>query len=77
MRPESIGLGQMEDHIFGRKMGDYFLSDYHPYNILKAVCLSAFLTVWSMTGLGKSIFDEMGGFYSIIKSPISGLVNNW
>ena len=26
MGPESIGLGQMEDHIFWRKKGDYFLS---------------------------------------------------
>ena len=25
MGPESIGLGQMEDHIFGGKSGDYFL----------------------------------------------------
>ena len=26
MRQESIGLGQMDDHIFGRKRWDYFLS---------------------------------------------------
>ena len=25
MGPESIGLDQMEDHIFGGKSGDYFL----------------------------------------------------
>ena len=30
MRPESIGLGQMEDHIFGRKKGDYFLLGLQP-----------------------------------------------
>ena len=43
MEPESIGLGEMEDHISGRKRGTTFCQDYHPYNIMKVVCLSAFL----------------------------------
>ena len=30
-----------------------FCQDYHPCNIMKVVCLSEFLTVWSMTGSGK------------------------
>ena len=45
MGPESIGLGQMEDHIFGKKGGTTFCQDYRPCNIMKVVCLSAFLTV--------------------------------
>ena len=53
MRPESIGLGQMEDHIFGRKKGTTFCQDYHPCNIMKVVCLSTFLTVWSVTESGE------------------------
>ena len=45
MRPESIGMGQMEDHILEEKRGTTFCQDYHPYNIMKVVCLSAFMTV--------------------------------
>ena len=30
-----------------------FCQDYHPYNIMKVVCLSAFLTVGSVMGSGK------------------------
>jgi len=30
-----------------------FCQDYHPYNIMKVVWVSAFLTVWSVMGSGK------------------------
>ena len=45
MGPESIGLGQMEDQIFEEKGGTTFCQDYCPYNIMRVVCLSAFLSV--------------------------------
>ena len=34
-------------------MGTTFCWDYHPYNIMKVVCLSAFMTVGSVMGSGK------------------------
>ena len=34
-------------------MGTTFCWDYHPYNIMKVVCLNAFLTVGSVMGSGK------------------------
>ena len=34
-------------------MGTTFCWDYHPHNIVKVVCLSAFLTVGSVMGSGK------------------------
>ena len=37
MRPESIGLGQMKDHILEEKGGTTFCQDYYPYNIIKVV----------------------------------------
>ena len=62
--------------LFEEKGVTTFCEDYCPYNIMKVVCLSAFLSL-KCDGIRKSIFDKMGGFYSIVKSPISGLVNNW
>ena len=53
MGPESIGLDQMEIIFLDGKVGTTFCHDYHPYNIMKVVFLSAFLTVGSVMGSGK------------------------